>query len=305
VWYASAASSLTASAGSMLGTPDAGTSRLWVGYFTDDPSAPVDLAVGRSIKATLVFTPTNVAPKNTSSLRFGLFTYATGATRLSGDDFGSGSTGNGVNVRGYMLQQNFGTEFGDDTPMEIHARNVMASADLMGSTGAYLSLASGPAGSSNAPAFSSGTQYTLALTVARTDQAAVHITTRITGGSLDISQSVTDSTYAYRRFDAFAIRANRTTDSAEQLNITRFLVEVSEAAVPFQITSIERLSASSVKLTWQSISNKVYQVRSRDSLSSGGWITNGTVTATGPSASFTNTGLSGIPQRYYQVVQTP
>ena len=65
------------------------------------------------------------------------------------------------------------------------------------------------------------------------------VTTKITGGALNISYSRTDTNNAYRRFDAFGIRPNRTTDSADVLIINRFLVEVIDAEVPFSITAIE------------------------------------------------------------------
>jgi hypothetical protein len=148
----------------------------------------------------------------------------------------------------------------------------------------------------------SGTEFTLDFKVTRTGQTSLNIDARIAGGSLDSSVHVTDNLYAYRRFDSFGIRANRTTDSAEQLNFTRFKVEVIEAAVPPTITSFALLSADSAKITWSSISNRVYQVQSRDSFGTGSWITNATVTATGESSAYTNSGISGVDARYYRVV---
>jgi hypothetical protein len=299
VWYASAA--LVSSVGSMVGSPDAATSRLWVGYFTEDPLVPVDLAIGRAIKATVVFTPTNVAPQNTGTLRFGMYCYSDGGVRLSGDGFG-GSAGNGAQVTGYMLSQNFGTSFGEDDPMNLLARTSLNDGNLMGSAAAYQSLGTGPDGLLNSPAFLSETQYTLEFQITRMGQTAVNVDARIRGASLDISLHRVDSVYAYRRFDSFAIRANRTTDSAEQLNFTRFKVEVIEAAIPPRITAFTLLSSDAAKISWSSISNRVYQVQSRDSLTAGAWVTNATVTATGESTSYTNSGLLGLPERYYRVV---
>jgi hypothetical protein len=247
VWYASVSNSLTASVNSMIATASPTANRLWVGYFTPDPETPVDLAVGHAIRATLVFTPSNVATQNTSTLRFGLFNYADNATRLSAD---GSSSGNAVNVTGYMLTQNFGESFGQDSPMNLYVRNDLASANLLTSTAQYASLGSGPAGSSNAPAFTSGTEYTLELTVARTSETATRFTTRITGGSLDILHSEIDDTYAYRRFDTIAIRSNRSWDSADSLNITRLLVEVIEppaTSIPLDI----ELSGNNVILRWE------------------------------------------------------
>lgn len=246
VWYASASDSLTASVNSMLATASPTISRLWVGYFTPDPATPVDLAIGHAIRATLVFTPSNVATQNTSTLRFGLFNYADDGTRLTSD---GSSSGNAVNVTGYMLTLNFGESFGDDSPMNLFVRNDLASPNLLTSTAQYASLGSGPDGSSNAPAFTSGTEYTLELTVTRTSETASQFTTRVTGGGLDVQHTEFDDTYHYRRFDAVGIRANRSWDSAETLNIRRLLVEVIEppaAPIPLNI----QLSGNDVILSW-------------------------------------------------------
>jgi hypothetical protein len=302
IWYASGG--LTAAVGSMTGAADSATSRLWVGYFTDDPATPVDLAVGRSIKVTVVFTPSNVATQNNGTLRLGLFDYADGATRLNADGFG-GSAGNGTNVTGYMLTVNFGESFGDDTPLEFHARTNMADANLLGTTADYASLGSGPGNLDNLPAFQNNTEYTLQLIITRASATTLNLRAQITGGSLNVTHTATDTGYLYRRFDAFGIRPNRSFDSAEQFTFSRFAVEVIEPTTPFSITSVTRLSADAVKLTWDSISTRVYQVQSKDSLSAAAWTTNATVTATAASTSYTNSGLSAVPQRFYRVVNTP
>ncbi|MBI4324817.1 MAG: immunoglobulin domain-containing protein [Chloroflexi bacterium] len=260
LWYASSATSLSASVGSMIGVPAPDTSRLWVGYFTEDPAAPVDIAVGNALKATLMFTPSNVAAQNTGSIRLGLLNYTWG-TRLFADDFGTGSTGNGINVRGYMLTLNFGDSFGDNTPLEIHVRNNLGSADLMGNSGDYLSLGAGAGGSLNAPAFAGGTEYTLEFTVRRTAESAVDIMARVTGGGVDVSHTVTDSTYVYRRLDTFALRANRTTDSAEQFDIARFKVEVLPAlTTPISFSEVTRSVDGSVSLTFNGSSGQNYRL---------------------------------------------
>src|SRR5262249_935855 len=151
----------------------------------------------------------------------------------------------------------------------------MTDANLMGTTADFLSLGAGPAGQTNLPAFVSGTQYTLTFLVSRTSQTNVSVTTQITGGSLNISLTETDTNWYFRRFDTVAVRPNRTTDSAEQFNFTRLLVEVINATIPqFSITSIQRQSPSAVAITWQSVANQAYQVQSKDSLSAATWTTN-------------------------------
>jgi hypothetical protein len=115
-WFANSAASLTNYApGSMTGIPDSGSSRTWLTYFTTNPAAPVDLAVGQMVRATVVFIPTNVAvfvSGNQRGLRAGLYNFADGGTRAGGDgSFVGASAGSGTNVTGYLLSQSFFTIF--------------------------------------------------------------------------------------------------------------------------------------------------------------------------------------------------
>lgn len=251
LWYASTADSLLARASSLLGLAAPTNSRLWVAYFTDEPAGPVDLALGQTIRANLVFTPTNVAGWTGSGtargLRLGLFNYAAGAIRLTGDGF-SGSGGSGENVQGYMLNENFYTSFTVDRPMEILARINLASANLLGTAADYVSLASGPPGCLSAPAFASGTEYKLEFSVTRTASDAVEVTTRLSGHDLDLASTTTDHRPdAARSFDAFAIRPNSAAASAAAFTFTEFKVEVlgppSVRAQPQSATVAERASA--------------------------------------------------------------
>lgn len=87
---------LDASSGTLVGFTAAGSSRLWLGFFTDDstlPVLPVHLETGRAIRATLVFTPVNVVPNGGNSLRIGMFDYADGGTRPTGDPAAARGTG--------------------------------------------------------------------------------------------------------------------------------------------------------------------------------------------------------------------
>jgi hypothetical protein len=252
VWYASAATSLSdGSTGNLIGTPAPGSSRLWIAYFTDDAGQPVHLAVGRSIKASLTFQANGIAASGGNSMRFGLFDYADGGTRVSADGFGSGSTGNGSNVRGYMYVQDWGTTFSTDTPQSLYVRSVLDDNNLMGSTGDYVSLGAGPSGAtlSGTPSFVDDTPYTLEMTVTRTSENETTVSSTLTGGSLNQTTTVTDSTYAYPRFDAFAIRPNSAETTANTFTITDFKVEVADAApapVPLEVSYTD----GNVTLTW-------------------------------------------------------
>ena len=166
----------------------------------------------------------------------------------------------------------------------------------MSSTGDFLSLGSGPAGLSNAPAFSDATAYTLTLTVARLAATQTEIIGQFTGGQLtNLNFLTTDSTFFTHRFSGFAIRPNRTTDSATDFNMAEFKVEVVAAPAPitpFSITAMNFSAPNSFSLTWASVPGKFYYVESTPTLNPPAWITNATVTAAGSSTSWTNSSAS-------------
>ena len=251
VWFASSSSSMVFINGMLYGMPESASSRLWIGYFTEDTTAnlPVHLDVGKSLKATWVWNSTQIAATG-GNLRLGLFDYADGGTRVTGDNFGSGSTGNGDNVRGYMLTLDYAQTFTDDTPLELRARTILDSVNLMGSTANYpVSLASGPSGMAGATAFLDYTNYTLEITVTRTAPNSVDLTASITGTGTNWTITATDNTYAYHRFDAFAIRPNSQETTAFDFVFNQFKVEVLQAPVTSIPLNIVR-SGDNVLLSW-------------------------------------------------------
>jgi len=251
VWFASSTGSLIFVGDQLYGQTASGSSRLWIGYFTDDTETnlPVHLDVGKSLKATWVWNSTQIVP-TAGNLRVGLFDYADGGVRVAGDNFGSGSAGNGVNVRGYVLTMDYAQTFGSDAPFSLRARTVLSSPNLLGSTGDFpVTLASGPTGLLNAPGFQDLTNYTLVLTVTRTAENAVDVSATITGGGSQWTISGTDNTYAYHRFDAFAIRPNSLETTAFDFEFVQFKVEVVEAPpqpIPLQIAR----AGNNVVLSW-------------------------------------------------------
>jgi hypothetical protein len=315
VWRTANSANLDAISGDMIGTPLPGSSTLWLGYFTDDSvtNLPVHLDIGKALRVTLPFTPNSFNSfTNNAGLRIGIFDYADGASRLTSDSpAAGGSTGNGINVRGYMLNLDWGTNFTASSPLQLLARNFLNDINLMGTVADYVSLGSGPAGGgySNAPSFHPGTQYTLVFTVARTGVNAVDVTAAISGGGTNWSWSVTETNYAYHRFDAFGIRANSLETSADNFTFPEFTVELVQGTIavpPFNITAIRSLAPDSIALTWASVSGVNYQVQSRDSIIPGPWTTNATILATGTSTSYTNSPIpASATQRYYRVVATP
>ena len=301
VWRTSGNSSaLDATSGKLIGTPISGSSSLWIGNFVDESvtNLPVHLAVGTGIKVTLPFTPSSYNSfTNNANLRFGLFDYADGDGMVTNDTFaGGGSGGNGTGVRGYMLSLDFGPTFSANSPLSLLVRSGLSDISLMGTTGDYTSLGSGPNGGgfTGLPAFLAGTNYTLVFSVQRTDVNSVNFTTTIGGGGSNWTFSATETNFAYHRFDAFAIRPNSLETSADRFTFPEFKVEVTQSALPpFTITSIQHSTPTSVALTWQSVSGTTYQVESTPTLNPATWTTNATVIATGAFTSYTNASISG------------
>jgi hypothetical protein len=280
-WYTADSSKLDiySTPGQMIATPVSGSSSLWLAYFTPSNSIPVSLPIGSTIKLTCPFTPNsyNFFTGN-GSLRLGLYDYADGGIRVTNDDTTvGGSTGNGVNVRGYMLSLDFGPTFTANSPLSILARNNLSDINLMGTTGDYLSLGSGPAGGgfAGSTAFVAGTQYTLTFSVTRNGQDSVVITNLITGGASSWSFSVTETNMAYHRFDAFGIRPQSLETTADSFNISQLKVEVlAGPAVPASIAmgAISR-TGNSVSLQWtpSPAGSYTYTVQRKINLSDATW----------------------------------
>jgi hypothetical protein len=230
---------------SMIGSVST-ASILWLGYFTDDSvtNLPVHLDVGQSFKGSLVFKASNIV-SNGGSVRIGFFDYADGGTRVLNDGFGNGSSGNGINVRGYMVALNFGETF-TGNPLTIYARNNLGSGDLMGTTGNYLNLGSGPADLEGQPAFQNDTNYTVDFTIQRLAVSSVRLTVNVSGGGTNWSHTVTDNTYAYPRFDSIGFRLANQASSASTFEFSRFLVQVAPGPIPLNIAK----TGGNVSLSW-------------------------------------------------------
>jgi hypothetical protein len=278
VWFTSATSPYSSadlftdpSGTGLIATPITGSSSLFLGYFvnlTPTSRSPVDLAVGNQITATLKFIPNTFnAFTNNGSLRFGLFDSAdaSGTNYTADDPSLTGSLGNGANVRGYMLDVDFGQAFSTSNPLSIYVRTGLGDNNLMGTTGDYASMGSGPFNGaySNVVAFQAGTTYTLTLSVARTAINNCTVTANITGGSLNLTYSATDTnSLGYHRFDTIAVRDNKLENAADTFTFPQFTVQV--ASAPTSVTNVPltsikdvfigattNVTTNSVTLTWQ------------------------------------------------------
>ncbi len=297
VWYTgnatpSASSDLVTDPGGtgLIATPISGSSSLYLGYYVNEtPSSkvPVDLAVGSQITATLEFIPNSFgAFTNNGSLRFGLFDYADSLALYTADDATlTGSLGDGLNVRGYILDLDFGKFFSSSNPLSLYVRNGLGDNNLMGTTGDFASMGSGPFNGaySNVAAFQAGTTYTLTLSVARTATNNCTVTAAITGGSLNLTYSAADTnSLGYHRFDTIAVRPNKLENAADTFTFPLFNVQVAGApasASSIAITSIKDVlgtGTNNVTLTWKptpAVNGSLYFVQRRDNTLTDTWST--------------------------------
>jgi hypothetical protein len=184
---------------------------------------------------------------NNGDMRFGLYDYADGGTLITNDTTAAGgSSGNGINVRGYMLSLDFGTNFTVSAPLSLWVRDGLNDINLMGTEGDYLAMGGGPnttpggGGYTNAPAFQPGGNYTLVFQVTRTDTNTCRFTTSITG--VNYAGVSTNWTYtaldtnglAYHRFDSFAMRPNSLEETADYFTFPYFEVQVVPTAWEIQ-----------------------------------------------------------------------
>lgn len=219
-WFAAnRASNFLASAGSLMFYTDPAGSRAGLTYFTDTPSSPLTIADGYMLVTTLQFTGTGTVASNANrSMRFGLFDFS-GGTRLTAD--GTSSSMNGAGVTGYALFLNHVGTFGT-APIELLDRTGVSNTDLLGAAGAYTSLGAG-GGAAGDAGFLDGVLYTLTLTLAR-NGSSLDILANISGGSLDISFTATDTTPTFT-FDTFALRNSRGDQTASIYDFSLFRVE--------------------------------------------------------------------------------
>jgi pectate lyase len=228
-WYFSSGGSVTASPGAM--SMAMGSSAiLGVTYFAPN-NAPVSLAVGDSLLATINFTFNNVDTTNSGSgFRFAVCDF--GTTRSTADL--SSNSGQGTNVQAYALFQNMSATFSSANPMAIMKRTTLTDPSLLGTGGDWTTLASGPGNISSFPGFTSGSQYSLQITLQRTDASSMQITATWVnlGNGTTLSTTVTDSSASNFNFDGFGIRPQNAANSATNIVFNEVRVEYVAAGTP-------------------------------------------------------------------------
>lgn len=195
------------------------SSASWTTYFTPEAS-PVTLAsAGDALKATWIFTPTNVNVSNTSqNFRLAL---ADAPSRLSSD----GSPPSAA-YKGYAMFMNMGQTLGNSNPFQLREWNT-SSDDLLAASGAWAALANGATSGNHG--YDSLTQYTFVMTLTRNASSGLDIVATMTGGTLNGSGtatvSFTDTSPSSFTYDTFGLRPSNAASTADKFDTTLFKVE--------------------------------------------------------------------------------
>jgi pectate lyase len=239
-WFSSSSGSLVATPGSM--TLSMGGSAIMVlTYYTTNSTSPVQLGVGDALTATFNLTFSGIAISNSSAgFRIGLFDFADSTLspkRVVADGFSSSSQGGGV--QGYALFQNMGSTFSNSTPMDVRKRTTLSDSSLLGTSGDYTSLGTGPGNISAFPGFSNGTNYILQITLQRTAANTMAITASwlntASGASLITTETDTGATDF--NFDGIGLRPLTAASTATTITFQEAKVEFIPANTPASVVT--------------------------------------------------------------------
>ncbi len=281
---------------------------------------PVDLTIGQMIQATMVFSLSDVLlATGTSPIRIGLTDYDTNnvAGAASGRVIRDTSqiTKSGTGISGYRLDLpifqtlannamlGFRYRFKDGVPTD--------EIDPLGKAGVWSFLGAGPT-LTNYTGFQPNTLYTLVWTVQRYASSNV-LAANISGGTftnLDNNATFTNFSYQavdtsgsnYHRFDSYMLRFDTASIPTTLFTVKEFKVEV--LPLNFPITVVDRINSNAMRLKWNTISGQNYQIQYKATVTDPSWTPIETVTATTTTLTWTNTGLTGIGERIYRVVNT-
>ncbi len=239
-WFASSSGSLVTTPGSM--TLSMGSSAVMVlTYFTTNSTSPVSLGLGDALTATFNLTFSGLAASNTSQgFRIGLFDFADSTLspkRVTADGFSSSSQGAGV--QGYALLQNMSPQFNNSTPMDIRKRTVLTDGSLLGTSGDYTSLGTGPGNVIAFPGFSNGTNFILQITLQRTAANTMAVTASWlnTANGATLITSETDTNATDFNFDGIGLRPLTAASTATTITFQEAKVEFIPANTPASVVS--------------------------------------------------------------------
>lgn len=238
-WFVSTPADWSTTTGAMTLAMPSGAI-MGVSYFGAGSSTPVSLAAGDTLTVTLKFTFNGVAVGNTSSgFRVGLFDFADSTLTpkwTTADLSGNNVLGNGV--QGYALFQNMGTTFNNASPMNLEKRTTTSDSGLLGTSGDYTSLGTGPGSTNRFGGFVAGTQYSLQLSVTRSNSTTLIISAtwmNVTNGA-SLTTTVMDTGAASFNFDGIGFRPSGSSSSASTIAFNEVKVEYTSAGAPASIS---------------------------------------------------------------------
>ncbi len=243
---------LSATVGSMTLGVDSSSS-LIITYFTPNIISPaVQVNVGDTLTATITFIFNGIPPGPSSSqgFKFGLFDFADSSLnprRVSADSsFSSSSQGNGV--QGYALFGKMYAQFGDANPIDIRKRTNVGDTSLLGSSGDWTSLATGPGNIDGFSGFANQTPYSLQIALQRTSLNSMVITetwsNMVTGATLSVSTN--DDSASNFGFDGIAYRPQNFTQAPATNQFDEVKVTLTPGPVgPSIVTQPQDVSLSS------------------------------------------------------------
>ena len=241
-WFTSSSGSLTATTSNL--TLSVGSGAVFaLTYFTSNSVGPAQLNVGDTLTATirLTFNGLAAAP-GSAGFRIGLFDYADSTLspkRVANDGSISGNNVLGNGVHGYAVFQTMGTTFSGTSPMDLRVRTNMTDTALLGTSGAWKSLGTGPGSTNGFGGFANGINYTLQITLQRTGTNALSFTVSWLNPTNDalLTTTVTDNSVTNFNFDAIALRPQKASDSASTVIFTEAMVEFTPGATAPSIST--------------------------------------------------------------------
>ncbi len=247
-WFVSSSSSWTTSAGA-LSVAMSSSAVLGVSYFGVNSTSPISLAVGDTLTATIKFTFSGVAVGNTSGgFKIGLFDFAdsTLSPKWATADL-SGNSVQGSGVQGYALFQSLGTTFNNTSPINLLKRTTITDASLLGTSGDYTTLGSGPGSTNGFGGLVAGTPYLLQFSVLRSNLNSLVITVtwqNATNSNSSLSYSVTDTSATNFNFDGFGFRPASAATTATTISLNEVKVDfISSGSAPIISSASSDVSA--------------------------------------------------------------
>lgn len=226
-WYSSGSSvNLAVNSGTMSSTTLSPAGSFAISYLTPSGS-PLTLTTGQTLTYTVDFTITGAAASATG-LRFGLFN--SGGSRISADNAGLNNA-TYANYTGYASV--FGTNniAGNSLTSALWDRTGSNNA-VISSSGAFTANASASTNTSSTPPLTSGTPYTMTLTLTYDSPTSMTVTSLLTGSTLPvggITRTFVDTT-PVTSFDTVVLYSTSSMSAA--LNFTNVNVSVVPEPAP-------------------------------------------------------------------------